>query len=378
MDHEEVVEDVPGNPEVPEESEGSLSDDLSAAWEASEGASGDSGTSEGTEPLAGSAEPLAGSAPAAGVEVAEHKASDGGDVASADGPDGEEHRGEKSADEPSPGAKPPLDWSPELREKWAGLPEGVKAQIAGREAQMAQAMQGTSQARRVAQEFTGVANRYGSVMAAEGVSNPVQMFDAVMQTVSELRMGSGQQKANKMAELIQTYGIDIKSLDDALAGQISGDPQAQGGNPDLEAMLDQRMQPVNDMMQRLANMQQQKQQASQLEAQQEVNDFSANAEFLQDVRHDVADLIDMATRQGREMSLEEAYKKACAMNPQISSVLSQREEQARLTGGQIGLAGKRNAGSSLRPGNVGGRVTKAPDTLHGSISAAWDEQLAQQ
>jgi hypothetical protein len=239
---------------------------------------------------------------------------------------------------------------------------------------MAQAMQGTAQARRVAGEFTGVANRYGSVMAAEGVNNPVQMFDSVMQTVSELRMGTGQQKANRMAELIQNYGIDIQALDDALTGQISGEPQAQGGNPDLEAMLNERMAPVNDMMQQLAGMQQQKQQASQDAAVQEVNTFAQSAEFLNDVRHDVADLIDMATRQGREMSLEEAYNKACSMNPQISQVLDQRAQQEKLMGNQQGIAGKRNAGSSLRPGNAGGNI-KSPQTLHDSISAAWDEQL---
>lgn len=272
------------------------------------------------------------------------------------------------------GLAPPMDWDAELRESWKDLPAKVQEKVAAREQHMAQTMQGTAQARQLADQFGGVANRYGSVMAAEGVQNPVQMFDTVMQTVSELRMGTTQQKANKIAQLIQNYGVDIETLDSALAGTISGEPAAQSGNPDMEAMIDQRMQPVNEMMQQLAYMQQQKQYASQNEAAQEVEAFKAKAEFLNDVRHDVADLIDLATKQGRQMTLQEAYDKACAMNPQISGVLSQRAEQAKLVETRNTIGAKRNAGSSIRPGNAGAN-TKRSGTLLDDLNAAWDEQI---
>lgn len=361
MADEEVIDDVADGSTG--EDETSLSDDLASAWEESTGealdadggASGDSGDTTSADAGTG-----------------------GGDLGSAGQAVGEPAAGagETGAEAVESGPRPPVDWTPELREEWAGLPEGVRTQIANREAQMNQAMQGTAQARRVAQDFTGVANQYGSVMAAEGVQNPVQMFDATMRVVSELRMGTTQQKANRIASMISEYGIDIATLDDALAGQITGEPPAQGGNADLEALLDQRMAPVTDMMQQLAGMQQQKQQASAYEAQQEVDAFSQNAEFLNDVRHDVADLIDMATRQGREMPLQEAYAKACSMNPQISQVLEQRAEQAKIMGGRQTIAGKRNAGSSLRPGNIGSNASGTPQSLHDSISAAWDDQLS--
>lgn len=286
--------------------------------------------------------------------------------------------GEGEHVEPSPaGAKPPIDWGPELKEKWGTLSDDVRSKIAERESQIAQAMQGTAQARRIAQDFTAVANQYGSVMAAEGVQNPVQMFDSVMRTVSELRMGTTQQKAQTIANLIQAYGVDIETLDGALAGAI--DPSAapsQAGSPDLEALLDQRLAPVNQMMQQLAGMQQQKQHVSQQEAVQEVNEFASTqeGEFLDHVRNDVADLLDLATRQNRQMTLKEAYDKACAMNPEINRVLEQRRQQQSLVQGQQSLASKRNAASTLRPGN--NRAPKAePQSLYDSISAAWDEQI---
>jgi len=243
-------------------------------------------------------------------------------------------------------------------------------------------MQGTAQARRIAQDFSQVANQYGSVMAAEGAQNPIQMFDTVMKTISELRMGSPGQRASRMAELIQTYGVDIATLDDALTERLGGSQGGTGGeqpgyNPQLEQMIDQRMQPVNQMMQQLAAIQQQKQQAGQQEAAQTVEQFAATpeGEFLNDVRHDMADLIDLATRQGREMSLQDAYDKACAMHPTISGVMSQRAEQKRLAEAGQGLAQKKAAGSSLKPRNLAGGKPETSGNLYDDLSAAWDDQI---
>ena len=275
----------------------------------------------------------------------------------------------------------PVDWDAALRENWKDLPKPVQEKIAAREQHIAQAMQGTAQARRIAQDFTSVANQYGSVMAAEGVQNPVQMFDTVMKTISELRMGSPGQRAARMADLIQTYGVEVGALDDALAARLGGSQEGgaeqTGYNPQLEQMIDQRMQPVNQMMQQLAEMQQQKQYAGQQEAAQTVEQFAATpeGELLQDVRHDMADLIDLATRQGREMSIQEAYGKACAMNPTINQVLTQRAEQKRLAEAGQGLAQKKAAGSSIRPRNLAGGKPETSGNLYDDLSAAWDDQI---
>jgi predicted phage tail protein len=275
------------------------------------------------------------------------------------------------------GDKPPVGWGPELREQWTGLPDGVKQQVHAREQHMAQAMQGTAQARQIAQDFQGMSQKYGSVMAAEGVNNPMQMVDTLFQTVSELRMGSPAQKAQKMAQLIQHYGIDISTLDDSLATVVSGQPapQQQQMDPNVQHMIDQRMQPMNQMMNQLAGMQQNKQRQDQQQAHQEVDQFAANAEFLNDVRHDVADLIDMATRQGRDMPLQEAYDKACAMNPAIANVLAERAQQQNLVNAGKRMNSKKMAASSLAPGNAGGNQTQAPRTMSDALNAAWDDQL---
>ena len=50
-------------------------------------------------------------------------------------------------------------------------------------------------------------------------------------------------------------------------------------------------------------------------------------EFYNDVRSDMADLLDMAANRGRQMSMQDAYNTACAAHPQISKVMAGRQAQ---------------------------------------------------
>ena len=59
-------------------------------------------------------------------------------------------------------------------------------------------------------------------------------------------------------------------------------------------------------------------------AQTEVATFLERAEFGEDVREDMADIIETHQRRGQNITLQDAYKKACLMNDNVRSVLSQR------------------------------------------------------
>jgi len=60
------------------------------------------------------------------------------------------------------------------------------------------------------------------------------------------------------------------------------------------------------------------------EAQSEVEQFLTRAEFGEDVREDMADLMEAASRRGQNVTLEEAYRKACILNDHVRSVLQGR------------------------------------------------------
>ena len=124
-------------------------------------------------------------------------------------------------------------------------------------------------------------------------------------------------------------------------------------------------------------MEQQKQQATQKTQEKALTDvktFADNAEFINDVRMDMADLIDMRAKHGETMSLEDAYHRACAMNPQIAEILEQRKAREALTDSKNTIQSKRNAASSLHRPRVGVSAANGSLSMRDTIAAAWDGQ----
>jgi hypothetical protein len=266
--------------------------------------------------------------------------------------------------------KAPVDWSPQEREQWSKIPRNLQEKITGREKEMATQMAGTAEAKKTHDYMQQLGSSYASVLAAEGAQSPMHAVKGLFDTVASLRMGTPQDKATKMAQMIQHYGIDIGALDSVLAGQA---PEVNQ-NTQMEQMIDQRMAPINQLMERQKQQEQSQLEAKQNEATQSVKDFSAQAEFLSDVRIDMADLIDMAAKQGRKLSLQEAYDRACTLNPEISKVLEDRKRQETLLGNRQNICEKRLASSSLNGRQIG---TPSPDnvSMRDAIAGAWDDAV---
>lgn len=271
---------------------------------------------------------------------------------------------------PKDSIKAPVDWGPKDRELWSKIPRNLQEKIVSREKEMADVMANTQQARQTHDWIQSLAQSYAPVMAAEGVANPLEAIQGLFKTVASLRMGTPQDKAAQMANLIKHYGIDIQALDSVLAGQApSASPNSQ-----LESLIEQKMQPVNQLMQQMGQYQEHQKQQVQHSAQGQIQEFAKDHEFLNDVRNDMADLIDMAAKQGRNLSLQEAYDRAIALNPEISQIIDQRKKQEALLGNNQNLAAKHNAASSLA-GKRSGIAAGEPMNLRESIQSAWDDAM---
>lgn len=83
----------------------------------------------------------------------------------------------------------------------------------------------------------------------------------------------------------------------------------------------------------------------------------------------MADMFDLATKRGQKISLQDAYDKAVAINPQISGVLNKRQTAQSLTQ-------KRNASSSVSSVNTRApvRETSGQD-LRSDIMDAWESGM---
>lgn len=234
---------------------------------------------------------------------------------------------------PKPGPKQhadkaPASWKPDVREHWGTLPEPVRAEIARRETEHARFMQETAEARRTAEAVSQVVQPYMHFIKAEG-SNPIQAIDNLMSTAARLRTGTGPELATLVAGIVNQFGTGrfgpqfIEMLDSALAGQQprAADPQTA----QVEQLLNQKLAPVQSMLNQFQQAQAQAQYQAQFQAENEVAQFLSQAEFGDDVREDMADILEAAQRRGQNMTLQQAYEKATFMNDSVRKVLQQRQ-----------------------------------------------------
>jgi hypothetical protein len=267
--------------------------------------------------------------------------------------------------------KAPIGFSAEAREEWSSTPEKVKKQILKREQEIATTMQGTAEARRTHDTMGQLVNNYAQVLAAEGAETPMEAIGGIVQTVAQLRMGSPQQKAQVMANLVSHYGVDLTDLDGALASTITGEPvqpQEGGATPDIERIIDERMAPVNQLLNGVTEFQRQQQAAKQQGTRQTIEQFAADPanEFFQDVRQDMADIFDLATKRGQQIDIKAAYDKAVALNPELTSILAQRQTTQK-------VSQKRNASSAIRSVNTREPVKSSTgQDLRSDILDAWE------
>jgi hypothetical protein len=234
--------------------------------------------------------------------------------------------GPKAEPKAAPRERAPASWRPDVREHWAQLPEPVRAEVARREQEVQRTLQETADARRFADQLNQVIRPYEMFIRAEN-SNPLQAIDNLMSTAAKLRTGTAPELAQMVAGMVKQFGVGrfgqtfIEQLDSALAGEVPRvDPQAA----QLQQVVQQQLAPVQQFMSQFQQAQYAQQQAAAQQAAGEVQQFLERAEFGEDVREDMADLMEVAQRRGRELTLQDAYRQACLANPRVRSVLQAR------------------------------------------------------
>tara|TARA_R110000744_G_scaffold30368_2_gene71956 strand:+ start:3140 stop:4225 length:1086 start_codon:yes stop_codon:yes gene_type:complete len=224
--------------------------------------------------------------------------------------------------------KAPVSWRPDVREHWAKLPDSVKSEVQRREREVQQTLKESSSARKYAEAVNKVIEPYQVFIKAEN-SNPLQAIDNVMATAAKLRTGTAPEIAQLVSGIVKQFGVGrfgqdfISQLDGALVGEI---PQNHDQNTQLQQAIQQQLQPVQNFMNEFQQAKQSQTQQVRMEAQGEVQNFIEKAEFSEDVREEMADLMEVADRRGRDLSLQDAYRQACLSNPRVRDVLQKRQK----------------------------------------------------
>jgi hypothetical protein len=193
---------------------------------------------------------------------------------------------------------------------------------------------------------------------------PGAAIKGLLETGSMLQMGSPQQKAQIVAQLIGQFGVDISALDNMLVGNAPSEESQQQSA--VQQAVQQAVAPYQQSMDQLNQQQNYQRHQQQQAVVSEVNDFGATHEFYKDVRGDMANILDSAAATGRKVGMEEAYTMAVNMHPQIAPIVAARNNASA-------IAGKRKAASSISGTQGGpGGGSQVPDDLTAQLNAAWD------
>jgi len=358
-----------------EEPENSLRADLEAAYEASENVTaaveqpkpepesslaGDPGTSAGD--TGGDA-----SGTAAGATPDETKAAAKGDAEDLPATEG------SAENEPQPAGTgldgPPVALSPEAREAWKDTPKVMQSAIAEREREYTMGLQKHADNAARAVDMDRALEPFRQYMGMAG-GPPAQVIGNLLQTASILQMGSPVQRAQQVATLITQFGVNI----DALAAALDGAPQPAGVQRESEmtTAINTALKPYQEMLSQQQQFQQQQYQQGQQVVDTDIQAFAADAknEFYNDVKIDMADIFDLAEKRGIEMTMPEAYRRACLIRPDIQAIVKGRAKQHIVDS-------RRTAASSIHgtPGGSGGGPGDL--TLRDQLSNAWDEAARQ-
>lgn len=243
-----------------------------------------------------------------------------------------------------------------------------------REGDIAKFIQNTSDDAKFGAAMQQAISPFAQVLALDA-PNPFTALRNYAQTAAQLRTGSASMKAQVISNLIKQYDVDIETLDKTLAGEDTGSAEESR----LASLLDERLKPVQDFMSRAEKARHEFSETQSQAYQSEIQKFAGSEghEFFEDVRQDMADLIELAQARGRAMTLEEAYQACVRARPDLQEALKTRTEAEQLRERARKVAEKKKAASSLKSTTPKPKGQGDADDLRSTLEQAWDNAEAE-
>ena len=273
--------------------------------------------------------------------------------------------------------RPPQSWKKEAKGEWANIPLHVRQEVYRREQEVARTLQEAAPARQFHQEFQQTVAPYMARLQSAGVE-PIQAVKFLMDADFQLATANPVGKAQLMAKLINDYGVDISALDEALAGTYQQQPQ-QPQQTDIEQRIlrqvQQQFAPVLTFAQQQQQLMAQQQQQLQEKATQTIEQMALDPQFpyFDEVREEMADLIELSAKRGIYLTPEQAYHKAVQLNPETFGEIQKQSQmsQAQTTHQQAQRARAAASSVSGAPASGGGGEFVGDGSLRGAIEAAF-------
>lgn len=278
---------------------------------------------------------------------------------------------EKAGEKPEDDLKVPISWKTEEKAHWAGVPKEAKAAILRRELETQRALSISAQARKFSDEFVKTVQPYAHLIRAQN-STPLNAVDNLMRTAAGLMTGTADQKAAIVAEIIGNYGVDVPTLDKVLTAAVQN-PKFNANSAALPPQMLDALKPVYEFMDRVKTERQQREQQVKEQVEQQIEEFGRDKAFFDEIREEMADLIDFSAARGRSLTLQDAYDRVIAMNPKYKEAIAQKTHASEVSQAGATLAKARRAASSVVGSPAGGSVSpKPPATRREALERAFD------
>lgn len=271
----------------------------------------------------------------------------------------------------------PASWKGEAKKLWAELPLTARQEVIRRERDTSRVLQESAGDRQKVADIQQVLAPHMDRIREIHQGNPLAAINNLLGIERTLISGDTASKAQMVANMINHFKIDISLLDSLLSGQAPSPASAQ--QTSIEQLLEKRLAPVMSFVQQQQEFQRQQMEQNQQSAATTVEQMSTDPSYpyFDEVRDDMADIIEMSAKRGVTVTLPEAYEKAVRMNDMAFQASGAREAsqvntQAALQAHQAAQKAKGAAVSVS--GNPSGNGINAgnPADLRGTIATAFE------
>ena len=210
--------------------------------------------------------------------------------------------------EPPVWERPPASWKKDYHEAWTTADPKLKEYAWKREEEMKAGVQPLLSKAQYADQMQQAIEPYMNNIRGLGIEAP-QAVKALMEADNVLRHGSPQQKQQYFAQLAQQYGINM------------GETQFQPTDPNFFAIQNELAQVRGEVL----NWKQQQETAQNQALLSEINQFQAKAEYFEEARPTMIQLLNSGVAQ----DLDDAYQKAIRLDNDLFN-----KQQQTLQGAQ--------------------------------------------
>lgn len=217
---------------------------------------------------------------------------------------------------------PPQSFTPEAKAMFANADPVLQKEMIKRDLDYSKGLQKNAESARFGDSVKPTFNKWLSYINARGAT-PAVAFETLMQAEYNLQTGSPQQKVQALHKIARDYNIDI------------GQPvtaQPENGQLDPDSWASQRIQQLEGRLNQYDLTQQQnadnEKAAQDTQMQQMIDEMSSNPAFphFEILRPKMGQIM----IAGMAESMEDAYKQAAWLNPDIRSSLMKVEEEKRI------------------------------------------------